>query len=166
MSETSARLGLPMLVPGQAQKEWFHNEALALLDLATQSGVVAVGVDTPPPSPAAGQAWIVGTAPTGGWAGKAGSIAGWTEGGWRFVAATEGMAVWDGATGQVARYVGGTWMLGTVAASRVTIAGLQVVGARRAAIADPTGGSAVDAEARITIAAILAALRGHGLIAA
>lgn len=45
-------------------------------------------------------------------------------------------------------------------------AGLQVVGARQAAIADPTGGAVVDAEARATLVAILAILRptGHGLI--
>lgn len=35
--ETTARLGLPLLAPGQAQKELFHNEALALVDAATQA---------------------------------------------------------------------------------------------------------------------------------
>ena len=32
MSETSGRFALPFLVPGQAQKEVFHNEALATVD--------------------------------------------------------------------------------------------------------------------------------------
>ncbi len=32
--ETTARLGLPLLATGQAQKETTHNEALALIDLA------------------------------------------------------------------------------------------------------------------------------------
>ena len=73
--------------------------------------------------------------------------------------------MWDHTTGQLARHVGGTWTLGTVAGSRVVIAGLQVVGARRAAITDPSGGSVVDAEARTAIAAVLAVLRAHGLIA-
>ena len=45
------------------------------------------------------------------------------------------------------------------------VAGLPVVGARRAAIVAPAAGSVVDAEARTAIAAILAAMIGHGLIA-
>ncbi|MGL4312420.1 MAG: DUF2793 domain-containing protein, partial [Sphingomonas sp.] len=34
MAETTSRLALPLLAAGQAQKEMFHNEALALIDLA------------------------------------------------------------------------------------------------------------------------------------
>lgn len=41
----------------------------------------------------------------------------------------------------------------------------KVVGGQMAAIAGPTGGSVIDAELRSTVAAILEALRGHGLIA-
>lgn len=46
-----------------------------------------------------------------------------------------------------------------------TINGTQVVGARGAAVSDPTGGATVDTESRAAIAAILARLRAHGLIA-
>lgn len=56
MTDTTPRLALPMLQPGQAQKEMFHNEALALLDLATQAVVEAVGVDAPPGDPVPGRA--------------------------------------------------------------------------------------------------------------
>jgi len=42
---------------------------------------------------------------------------------------------------------------------------VQVVGPQEAAIAAPSGGSAVDVEARAALGAILDALRGHGLIA-
>ncbi|MGJ3629200.1 DUF2793 domain-containing protein [Sphingomonas sp. MMS24-JH45] len=88
----SARLALPFIESGQAQKET-HNEALALLDIAVQPDVEGVDVDTPPASPVAGQCWIVGTTPVGPWVGQAGRIAGWTEGGWRFVSAREGASV-------------------------------------------------------------------------
>jgi hypothetical protein len=165
MSETSARLGLPLMVPGQAQKEWIHNEALTLLDLAVQPGVVAVGVDDPPAAPGIGQAWVVGTAPTGGWTGHADAVAGWTAGGWRFVAAREGMAVWSLAAGCDARFTTGAWRVGLVAATRLTIGGVAVVGAQRPGIADPAGGPVVDDAARSAIVAILDILRGHGLIA-
>lgn len=165
MADVSARLGLPLLVPGQAQKELFHNEALAAIDLALQASVVAVGLDQPPAAPAPGQCWIVGTAPAGDWSGQASALAGWTAGGWRFVAAVEGMAVWDRATGSVARRVGGLWLSGIVTGMRFVVGGVQVVGSRAAAIGAPAGGTTVDAEARATVTAILTALRGHGLIA-
>ncbi|SFO03653.1 DUF2793 domain-containing protein [Sphingomonas sp. OK281] len=158
------RLALPMLQPAQAQKETTHNEALALLDLAVQASVLAVGTNVPPVAPVAGNAWIVGSAPTGGWAGQARAIAGWTSGGWRFVVPREGMTAWSVADAQAARFAGGAWTTGVLAGTRVTIGGVDVVGARRAAIPDPTGGTIVDSQARTAIGAILGALRGHGLI--
>ena len=153
MADVTDRLGLPLLAAGQAQKELFHNEALAMIDLALGAGVEAVGVNAPPASPVSGQAWVTGPAPTGAWAGHADAIAGWTAGGWRFVAPREGLAVWSVADAAIARWRGGAW-----------VPSVQL-GARRAAIANPTGGSIVDAESRATIATILDALRGHGIIA-
>ena len=164
--DITPRLALPLLQPGQAQKETTHNEALALLDLAVQASVLAVGTDAPPANPLAGNAWIVGTAPTGGWVGQARAIAGWTSGGWRFVAPRDGMAVWSVADGQVARFASGAWTIGVLAGSRVSIGGVDVVGTRQPAIPDPVGGTVVDTQARATIIAILSCLRGHGLIGA
>lgn len=163
--ESTARLALPLLQAGQAQKELSHNEALTLLDLATLAVVSAVGRDDPPPEPAAGACWIVGTAPGGAWTGQPRALAGWTPGGWRFVAAREGMAVWSIADAAEARFSAGAWTIGVLSATRLSIAGVQVVGARRAGIAGPSGGGVVDVEARAALANVLAALRGHGLIA-
>ncbi len=165
MSDTSARLGLPLMQAGQAQKELTHNDALTLLDLAVQAGVVAVGVNAPPSAPGVGEAWIVGSAPTGAWAGQAHALAGWTAGGWRFVAAREGMVVWSVADARDARFTDGVWRVGILAGSGLTIDGIRVVGPQRAAIAGPAAGSVVDGEARAAIDAVLAALRAHGLIA-
>jgi hypothetical protein len=163
---TTARLALPLIEPGQAQKEMTHNEALATIDAALHAGVVDIGGDAPPAAPAAGQCWIVGAAPTGVWAGHPLALASWTAGGWRFVRPVEGMAVWSVADGVVARFVGGRWEKGVVRAGVLRVAGEQVVGARQAAIPAPTGGSVADLEARATIGNILTALRSHGLIAA
>ncbi len=164
--DRTARLALPLLQPGQAQKEATHNEALTLLDLAVQASVTALGINVPPAAPTAGSAWIVGTAPTGGWAGQARSVAGWTASGWRFLTPREGMTVWSIADGQSVRFGAGAWTLGVLTGSRVSIGGVDVVGARRAAVPDPAGGTVVDAQSRAAIGAILAALRGHGLISA
>lgn len=165
MTDATARFALPWLQPGQAQKEMFHNEALTLVDLTTHPVVETVGTNTPPANPLPGQCWIVGSTPAGAWTGQAGRLAGWTAGGWRFVAPVTGMAVWSLADGVAARWTGAGWTVGTVAASRVEVAGLRVVGARQPAIAAPAGGATVDTAARGAISEILQALRSHGLIA-
>lgn len=165
MGDVSARLGLPYLAVGQAQKEVTHNEALALVDLALHAGVEAVGTNAPPAAPAEGQAWIVGPAPGGAWAGRAQALAGWTGGGWRFVPARDGMTVLVRGSGLTARFLDGSWTVGDLACRRVIVDGLPVLGARRSAIAGPAGGTAIDQEARAALTAILQALRGHGLIA-
>lgn len=165
MTDTTDRLALPLLAAGQAQKEMTHNEALTRLSMATQASVVAVAPASVPASPLPGQCWIVGAAPGGAWSGKAHHLACWTVNGWRFIAPFDGMAVWSVADTQRARYAAGGWSIGVVTGSAIKVAGTQVVGAQAAAIASPASGSTVDAEARSALAAILAALRGHGLIA-
>lgn len=166
MNESTVRHGLALIATGQAQKEVSHNEALAALDLLVQAGVEAVGVDVPPVAPVPGQCWIVGTAPTGAWTGQAGALAGWTGGGWRFAAPVAGMTVWTGGDGGFARYEGSAWVTGRLRGAVLVLGGAQVVGPQRPAIADPAGGATVDAEARAALAAVLGALREHGLIAA
>lgn len=159
----TARLMLPLLEPGQAQKEMFHNEALARIDVAIQARVVAAGVNVPPPDPAPGECWIAGESPEGAWAGRAHAIAGWTAAGWRLIDAFEGMRCWVSAAEGFATFTGGEWHVGECY-GRLIVDGEQLVGSRGAAIADPAGGTSPDAEARDAIAAILAALRTHGLI--
>lgn len=163
--DATIRLGLPLLAAGQAQKEITHNEALTRLDIAVQASVVAVGLAVPPTSPAVGDAWVVGAAAGGAWAGQADAIAAWTAAGWRFVAPREGMTVWSAADRGDVRFSNGAWASGDLRGGRVLIDNVKVVGARGIAIAAPTGGTVVDREARAGIAAVLAALRGHGLIA-
>jgi len=165
MTDETERLALPLIAPGQAQKEMTHNEALALLDLAVQASVVAVGLDNPPADPVPGACWIVGRQPGGAWAGHPGAIAGWTGGGWRFVAPRPGLVAWSVADGVEARCDGVRWTVGRVTGDVLVIEGAAVVGPRQSAITDPVGGVTVDAEARVALRAILAALRNHGLIA-
>src|SRR5690606_17821307 len=63
MTEASARFALPMLLPGQAQKELFHNEALTVIDTALHPTVAGI-VSDPPGAPDVGASWIVGVAAT------------------------------------------------------------------------------------------------------
>ena len=157
------RWALPLLQPGQAQKEMTVNETVARLDCLVQGAAVAAAVNTPPADPDPGDCWIVGSTPTGGWAGHAEEVAEWTSSGWLFVQPRDGTQLWLGATQGIARFADGAWHLGALH-GKLFVEGDQVVGPRGAAIAEPAGGSTVDAEARAAIASVLDALRAHGLI--
>ncbi|MFW2850555.1 DUF2793 domain-containing protein [Sphingomonas sp. TX0543] len=162
--ERSPRLALPLLQPGQAQKENDHNEALALLDIATQASVLAVAVNAPPADPVPGDCWIVGPSPVGAWAEHAAALAAWTSGGWRFLTPQPGMTVWSVPDSLPVRYEAGGWRSGDIRGARLMIEGKQVIGPQAAAIPDPTGGVVIDAQARDALNTILATLREHGII--
>jgi hypothetical protein len=164
MSETSARLALPFIVPGQAQKELHHNEALALIDAALHAAVESASVASPPSEPEEGQCWIIAAGAAGDWHAHAGSLACWTSGGWRFVAPLPGMLVWDKSSAVWLHWRGSSWSSGELPAAGLTIGGVQVVGARQPAVPSPSGGTTIDTEARTAIAAIAATLKTHGLI--
>ena len=164
MSEASARLRLPFILPGQAQKELFHNEALSAVDALLHPAVEALEATSPPTSPEIGQSWVIGSDPSGAWSGHAHALAIWTEGGWRFHAPAAGMGVTVRPTRMPASWDGTRWRQGEVHCARLFVNGTPVLGPRAAAIPDPAGGSTVDAEARATLAALLAALRVHGLL--
>jgi Protein of unknown function (DUF2793) len=165
MTDLSDRLKLPLLATWQAQKEMTHNEALALTDMLVQPVVEAVAPASVPASPGLGKCWIVGAGASGAWAGKDGHLACWTGGGWRFSAPFAGMSVWSVADAVTVRRSGSAWQIGAINAKSYAVNGAQVVGVQRPAIAGPTGGTVIDAQARITLTSILDALRAHGLIA-
>lgn len=161
---TTPRLGLPFLSAGQAQKEITHNEALQILDVIAGGAVEDGPGNTPPASPAPGAAYIVGSAPTGVWAGKPQCVAAYTGGGWRFVPPVEGLNLHVKASGATASFAFGAWEVGVVRGTKLVVNGQQVVGSRRPAIPDASGGTTVDTQARQALAQVLSALRQHGLI--
>lgn len=163
--ETTERLGLPLLAPGQAQKELLHNEALQLLEVVTAAAVEEPPRNDPPSAPATGACYLVGSSPSADWLQYPGHLATYTAAGWRFVPPVPGMAALVKSSGLLAAYGSQGWETGAVRAQRLLIDGVQVVGSRGAAIGDPAGGTAVDAEARAAVVQILTALRTHGLIA-
>lgn len=160
------RLALPFLSVGQAQKEAFHNESLQTLDVLVAGAVEEPPRADPPPSPAIGACYIVGTDPTGEWVGKQDYVAAFTAAGWRLAPPRDGMTFFVRSDAVWSVYRAGAWELGLIRGSALLVAGQQVVGSRAGAIASPAGGTAVDAEARATLDQILAAMRQHGLIEA
>jgi hypothetical protein len=162
MSDHTPRLALPYLHVAQAQKEVTHNEALQRLDICVQCAVEDI-LGLPPASPSEGECWLVSSSPEGEWSGQAGSIAQWTQGGWRFIQSFDGFHVWQRTTGLALRHNGGNWSA-NVSATSLRIGGQQVVGPQSASISAPSGGTVVDAECRARLTELITALQGHGLI--
>ncbi len=162
--DQTARFALPFLAPGQAQKEWFHNEALQRIDLLLCAAVMVPPMSNPPANPAVGDCYIVGDGGTSDWAGEEGTMAGFSEGGWRFVEPPDGMRVLVLSTGETMVRSNGSWEAGIVRASEIRVGDQAVVRTRQPAIANASGGATVDAESRAAIAGILSALRAHGLV--
>jgi hypothetical protein len=131
------------MVAGQAQKEYFVNEAHARADMLLHLAIIGESND-PPASPQEGECWLVGSSPSGDWSGQAGAIAGRQSGNWLFVTPRNGMAVLDQSAGQVIRYVDG-WMAADP-------------------VAEPSGGAVVDDEARAAISGLVSALVAGGIL--
>ena len=164
MADTTPRFALPFILPGQAQKELFHNEALTRIDLALHPAVEGAPLAEPPAGPGDGQCWIVAAPATGDWEGREGLLAMSTEGGWRFLAPAPGTIAWNKAAGLPLLWDGTQWRDGALACAGLVVNGLQVVGPRQAAVPSPSGGTIIDEEARAAINGLTAALMSHGLI--
>lgn len=164
MSERTPRFALPYILPGQAQKEMFHNEALVLVDLALHPAVAGTPVAAPPADPAEGECWAVAADAQGEFAGRDGGVAAWTGSGWRFAGPREGMRVWNKAAGYAIRWDGSGWTGGELDCAAVRVGGLKVVGERLPAPPSPSGGTIIDAEARASLDGLIATLKSHGLI--
>ena len=109
MPDTSPRLSLPYLQPSQAQKHVTHNEALQRLDALVQLTVVAIGSETPPADPAAGDIHALGAGPTGAWAGAQGKLALWDGSSWQFILPGEGWRAYDLSAQKAHVYTGSGW---------------------------------------------------------
>ena len=93
MSETTANLEMPYILPSQAQKHVTHNEALQRLDAVTQLTITA-SVAAPPATPAEGDCYLVAASPTGAFAGKSGKLAFRQDGSWIFITPKRGWRAW------------------------------------------------------------------------
>ena len=129
--------GIPLIASQQAQPEVTHNEAVMLLSLAFR-GVTQVGLNAPPGSPAEGDAYVLGAAPTGAWSGKANKIAIRYNAAWDFLPGNdedgtnipigvthEGLRVWDRTNNCFYVWSGSAWTPNFLIAKPVTtVAGL------------------------------------------
>ena len=71
MSDTIAKLGLPVLMPSQAQNTSPNNEALVLIDTLLQLAIETRNASVPPTEPENGAIFALGDAPQEAWGGSA-----------------------------------------------------------------------------------------------
>ena len=140
---TTPRLALPLLHVGQTQKEITVNESILSADFLIDSAIEGV-VSSPPQSPVAGSMWLVGSAPSGDFIGKADQLAGWCDSGWRFFSPRDGMRIFDLSRSAFRLYRQG-WSIATAAAA-------------------PTGGEVIDVQVRAALATLTDALKTAGIL--
>jgi len=142
MSDLSPVLGLPYILPAQAQKHVTHNMAIRQLDTLVQLAVQSRATGTPPSSPAPADRYIVGSGAGGDWSGQENAIAFWDGSAWNFTAPAAGWQahVLDENTTLV--FDGGGWDYPTLHLQNLTSLGINTT-------ADSTNRLAVSATASL-----------------
>jgi hypothetical protein len=108
MSETP-KLGLPLIAAAQAQKHVTHNEALHALDVLVQAGIKERNRNSPPSTPASGDAYLIGSSPSGAFVSHSGEIAVFDVSVWRFLTPQAGWRVYVEAEDKVLLFDGAAW---------------------------------------------------------
>ena len=108
----TAVLDLPLVAGNQAQKHVTVNEALLRIDALAQLVLQSTDTQTPPNAPAEGEVWAVPDGANGDWAGQAGQVAVFLNGGWAFVPARAGWLAFVSDRGARVHFDGVGWIEG------------------------------------------------------
>lgn len=144
MSDISANLSLPYILPSQAQKHVTHNDSIRQLDALVQMAVQSATDAMPPASPADGVRYIVPVGAAGGWTGQDRNLAVFEENAWVFYEPKTGWSVWVVAPGEQRIFDGNDWSL---AVDMMDFQNLDYLGV--ATTADATNRLAVSSEATL-----------------
>lgn len=137
-------IGLPLLIAGQAQKEFFVNQALGILDALHLRSVVA-SQPAPPAQVNEGDCFRVTAPAAQAWTGREDDIAIRLGGDWHFVTPADGMCLFDRATDH-SLFFQTVWQIAP-------------------APAIPATGTVIDVEARTAVTQLIQTLRGIGILA-
>jgi hypothetical protein len=129
---------------GQAQKEFYVNQALTILDALAQQAIVA-SLPQPPAGAGEGSCYRITAPASGEWSGHIDHVAIRIADSWHFVAPSQGMLMFDRAAG-VWLCFHSSWQSAP-------------------ALSAPNGGVVIDVEARALLAQLVAGLRSIGLVA-
>lgn len=142
-SSSTPNINLPLLSPGQAQKEFFINQALGILD-ALHGNTVNASQPTPPETAAEGACFRVTDPAAAAWTGYEDHIAIRIGEDWHFVAPREGMRLFDSGADQILFFKTG-WHFAE-------------------APAVPSTGAVIDSEARATLNQLVQVLRDIAIL--
>ena len=104
-------LSLPLIAAAQAQKHVTSNESTIGLDALAQASAIDKDLSTPPGAPSDGDTYIVGSSPTGAWAGNADAIAYFYNGEWYLYPAKDGWVCFVQDEAKFYAYNSGAWVL-------------------------------------------------------
>ena len=148
--QQTPRLAIPLIAAGQSQKDVTHNDAVLALDRLVTLAVVSDAADEPPESPADGTVWIVPAAGAAGWGQMAGTLMYRQNEAWIAQQPQAGQIAYVTITGAVLIYTGSWQVMRRMDAPAV--------------VALPSGGSAPDPEARLTLATLVSIMEQHGFV--
>ncbi|MCR4268272.1 DUF2793 domain-containing protein [Nitratireductor sp. ZSWI3] len=107
--EETTHLGLPYIMPQQAQKHVTHNEALRMLDGLLQLSVADRDLASPPPAPADGDRYIVAAGADDAWTGWDGAVAHFVDGAWERLSPRAGWRAWIEDEARILVHDGSGW---------------------------------------------------------
>lgn len=142
MADQTPLLGLPYILPSQAQKHVTHNEALNLLDTVVQLAVLDRTRTAPPTAPADGDRYIIAAGGTSEWQSHDGEIAMWQVSAWTFATPRQGWQAWVIAEEVSVRFDGSDWIVPVLALDNLSGVGINTT-------ADTTNRLAVSADATL-----------------
>lgn len=108
MSQTP-HFNLDYLMPEQAQKHVTLNDGLRRLDGLVQLSVISRALSAPPDGPINGARYLIGDAPSGAWAERAGMLALYEDTAWHFFSPRAGWRIWDEQGGALLVFDGLSW---------------------------------------------------------
>lgn len=96
---------------GAGESGWGQqmSQNMRALDALLSLDVISDAVNTPPSSPNPGDRYIIGPSPTGAWAGNAGKIARFIDGGWEIYEHSVGRRAFVQSNGGLYRWTGAVW---------------------------------------------------------
>jgi hypothetical protein len=110
MTDTTPRVGAPLLAANQAQKSVTHNEALYQFDALLCPRFLDRDLTAPPSSPADGDTYLIKATATAAWTGQDGKIAYCADGNWRFYAPFAGLVAYVTDEAVLVAYNGTAWV--------------------------------------------------------
>lgn len=102
--------GLTYQEAGSLQTDVLQNASLNYFAAWCQCVTLTKGDNTPPATPADGDRHLIGTAPTGAWAGRANALAVYRGGAWQFYAAKNGFSAYNLGDSTLYRFDGSAWV--------------------------------------------------------